>query len=81
MRNTAAPVSIFPNGDNQLLTTITANVLLRFWKKGEFVISPEMQLGKGIGNGKGAYQFTLQTKPSACITHSICSKKIKCVPL
>ncbi len=59
------PVSIFPNGDDQLLTTITANVLLKFWKKGEFVISPEMQLGNGIGNGKGmgAYPNGLYGNP------------------
>jgi high affinity Mn2+ porin len=47
------PISLQVKGDDQLLTTTTLNFLIRFWKKGEFVISPESQLGNGIGNGKG----------------------------
>lgn len=59
------PASIFRKGDDQVLTTITPAFFFRFWKNGEFVISPEMQLGNGIGNGKGmgAYPNALYGNP------------------
>ena len=47
------PISIKKKGDDQFLVTTTLNFLFSFWKNSELVISPESQLGNGIGNGKG----------------------------
>jgi high affinity Mn2+ porin len=59
------PISILSKGDDQLLSMATFNILIKPWKNGEFVISPEMQLGNGIGNGKGmgAYPNALYGNP------------------
>ncbi len=50
---TNGPISLNKAGDNQLLTTTTLSFLLSVWKNGELVLSPEMQFGNGVGNGKG----------------------------
>jgi high affinity Mn2+ porin len=59
------PISISPKADDQVLGMATLNLLIKLWKRGEFVISPEMQLGNGIGNGKGmgAYPNALYGNP------------------
>jgi high affinity Mn2+ porin len=51
------PISISSSPDDELLSMATLNILIKLWPKGEFVISPEMQLGNGIGNGKGMGAF------------------------
>ncbi len=47
------PVSISDKYDEQTLTMATVNVLFNFWKTGDIIISPELQIGNGIGNGAG----------------------------
>lgn len=47
------PVSLKKEGDQQLLTTTTLNFILTFGRYGELLVTPESQLGNGIGNGKG----------------------------
>lgn len=47
------PVSLRKEGDDQVLTTTTLNFIFTFGRYGELVVSPESQLGNGIGNGKG----------------------------
>ncbi|MES2515789.1 MAG: carbohydrate porin [Bacteroidota bacterium] len=59
------PISISSSSDDQLLSMATVNMLIKLWPNGEFVISPEMQLGNGVGNGKGmgAYPNALYGNP------------------
>ncbi|MES2763864.1 MAG: carbohydrate porin [Bacteroidota bacterium] len=61
------PISISSSADDQILSMATLNLLIKLWKRGEFVISPEMQLGNGIGNGKGmgAYPNALYGNPQS----------------
>ncbi len=47
------PISLKKEGDDQILTTTTLNFIFTFGKYGELLVSPESQLGNGIGNGKG----------------------------
>jgi len=57
--------SVPKNSESELLSMATLNFLFKFWKNGEFVLSPELQLGNGIGNGKGmgAYPNALYGNP------------------
>jgi high affinity Mn2+ porin len=52
------PVSLKKEGDDQFLTTTTLNFIFTFGKYGELLVSPESQLGNGIGNGKGLGSYS-----------------------
>jgi high affinity Mn2+ porin len=49
----SGPVSISEKYDEQTITMATINLLFNFWKTGDIIISPELQIGNGIGNGAG----------------------------